>query len=89
MNILKRIVSFWTSVPAKNHISDLANAYNGNIAMVQENGVWRVVLVVRYVQQPQYLSKDNCFYPKSICEGETLYKLSFNHKETIQIKCYQ
>lgn len=70
MNILKRIVSFWTSVPAKNHLSDLANAYNGNIAMVQENGVWRVVLVARYVRQPQYLGKDNCFYPKSICEGE-------------------
>jgi len=70
MNILKRIVSFWTSVLAKNHIYTLAYIYNGDVAMVQENGVWRVVLAVSYVRQPQYLGKDNCFYPKSICEGE-------------------
>ena len=71
MNILKRIATFWTSEPAKNHSSDLANAYNGNITISQEEGLWRVVLLVAYMQQPQYLGKDNSFYPKPICSCET------------------
>lgn len=67
----KCIATFWTSEPAKNHSSDLANAYNGNITLSQEGGLWWVVLLVTYIQQPQYLGKDNCFYPKSICSCET------------------